>query len=81
MSRGEQYRRADRDATVALVFVQDDVGDGEQHADENAEESETANTGAPPTVLLEDDREGTEQAVQDTVNDGNVDRKKEDNGS
>jgi len=46
--------------------------DGGEHAYSNTEESQTTDTFAPATVNLENDREGSEQEIQRTVDDCDI---------
>jgi hypothetical protein len=52
---------------VPRVLDEDDVGQSENEANENAEERKSADTGRPASFLLEDDREGGEQHLRGRV--------------
>ena len=47
------------DSVVALIVIHGEP-DSQEHANRNTEESQAANTGAPSSALLENNREGSE---------------------
>lgn len=78
LGRGHATGRGGGDAGISLVV--DNAASGSNgHTNCDADESQTTDTGAPATALLEDDRESGEAHVEGAVDNCHVDGSEKDN--